>query len=161
MTLPFVNQRVRSRVRVVDFMPDNVEGFAQCLSDESYNDTKAGRAITQNHHVWEWAFYILVEDAKPAVGEEPVQLPLQVFGEEAIKLLGIAPVDLHKNKHILNLLKEKLFRLWGNLEEVKSAGKLEESGTSNIPFECCIKEFGVEDEEGWVRTHALCDTRIT
>ncbi|QDS77248.1 hypothetical protein FKW77_003352 [Venturia effusa] len=161
MTLPFVNQRVRSRVRVVDFTPDNIEDFAQCLFDESYNDSKASHRSKEKQHDWEWAFYILVEDAKPATGEEPVQLPLQVFGDEAIKLLGIAPVDLRKNKPILNLLKEKLFTLWGDLEELKSAGKLEESGTSNTPFECCIKEFGVQDEEGWVRTHAICDTRIT
>lgn len=158
MTLPFINQRVRSRVRVVDFAPDKIEDFAQCLSNEEYNDVSAGRAT--NEHVWEWCFDILVEDAKPTHGEEPVQLPLQVFGDEAVKLLDIAPVDLRKNKPILNLLKEKLFRLWGNLEELKSAAK-KDGVLSNTPFECCIKEFGVEDEEGWVRTHAICDTRIT
>lgn len=161
MTLPFVNQRVRSRVRVVDFTPDNIEDFAQCLAGESYNNTKTGGAAKKNQHVWEWAFYILVEDAKPAAGEEPVQLPLQVFGEEAINLLNIAPVDLRKNRPILNLLKEKLFTLWGDLEEVKNAGRLDESGTSNKPFECCIKEFGVKEGNDWVRTHAICDTRIT
>lgn len=160
MTLPFVNQRVRSRVRVVDFTPDRIEDFAQLLSDETYNTTPAGRAAKNNQHVWEWCFDILVEDAKPTPGEEPVQLPLQIFGDEAIKLLGIAPVDLRKNRPILNLLKEKLFTLWGNLEELRSAGDME-SMPSNTPFECCIKEFGVKDEEGWVRTHAICDTRIT
>jgi protection-of-telomeres protein 1 len=108
---------------------------------------------------WEWAFYILVEDAKPAAGENPTQLPLQIFGQEAVKLLGLEPNNLRKDAKTLNLLKEKLFRLWGDLEEVKSAGKLE-GGISNKPFECCIKEFGVKEGGEWVRTHAICDTQI-
>ncbi|TID18959.1 hypothetical protein E6O75_ATG06080 [Venturia nashicola] len=160
MTLPFVNQRVRSRVRIVDFAPAKIEDFARCLADENYNDIPADHAAKNNQHVWEWCFDILVEDAKPTPGEERIQLPLQVFGDEAIKLLGVAPVDLRRNKHILNLLKEKLFTLWGNLEELRSAESMDVV-LSNKPFECCIKEFGVQDDEGWVRTHAICDTQIT
>lgn len=162
MTLPFVNQRVRSRVRVVDFTPNDIQDFARSLDDETYQqwDPYSDTPPLNSTNKWEWAFYVLVEDAKPGAGEQPVQLPLQVFGDEAIKLLGIAPVDLRKNKSILNLLKAKLFTLWGDLEEVKSAGKLE-SGSSNKPFNCCIKEFGVKEGDEWVRTHAICDTRIT
>ncbi|KAE9983550.1 hypothetical protein BLS_004132 [Venturia inaequalis] len=159
MTLPFVNQRVRSRVRVVDFAPEKIEDFAQCMSDEKYNNMPAGRAANNNQNVWEWCFDILVEDAKPTPGEEPVQLPLQVFGDEAIKLLEIAPVDLRKNRHILKLLKEKLFTLWGNLEELRSAGDME-AVPSNTPFDCCIQEFGVQDEEGWNKTIILNGSRM-
>jgi protection-of-telomeres protein 1 len=108
---------------------------------------------------WEWAFYILVEDAKPAAGEDPTQLPLQIFGQEAIKLLGLEPTNLRKDANTLNLLKEKLFMLWGNLEEVKNIRMLE-NRISNTPFECCIKEFGVMEGGEWVRTHAICDTQI-
>lgn len=161
MALPFVNQRVRARVRVVDFTPDKIQDFARSKDDETYNEWNPYSDTTSlsDTNQWEWAFYILVEDAKPSTGEESMQLPLQIFGEEAINLLGIAPVDLRKNKNILNLLKEKLFTLWGDLEEVKSAGQLE-SGTSNKPFECCITEFGVKEGDDWVRTHAIYDTRI-
>jgi protection-of-telomeres protein 1 len=161
MTLPFINQRVRARVRVVDFMPDNIEDFARSLDDETYNewDPYSDTIPLSDTNKWEWAFYLLVEDAKPVAGEEPMQLSLQVFGEEAKKLLGLDPADLRKDQNALNQLKEKLFTLWGDLEELKSAGKLEGS-PSNKPFECCIMEFGVKEGDDWVRIHAICETSI-
>jgi hypothetical protein len=38
---------------------------------------------------WEWAFYLLVEDAKPVLGSNHVRMPLLVAGKDAEYLLKI------------------------------------------------------------------------
>jgi hypothetical protein len=48
-------------------------------------------------------------------------------------------------------MKERLFHLWGNLEERKKAiasGNPNPEPLSSLPFKCCIKEYGVECSHG-------------
>ena len=78
--------------------------------------------------------------------------PVDIGHMEAQFLLGNAvddPADLRKDPTLLNKLREKLYILWGDLEEKKRAAdeeqlakrqKLEEP--SNRPFDCCLQEYG-------------------
>jgi len=69
--------------------------------------------------------------------------------------------SLRRDPTALNNLRERLFILWGNLEELKSAGKLTpETPPSSIPFECCIKEYGVQQNDKWLRLHRMFMTVI-
>lgn len=59
--------------------------------------------------------------------------------------------SLRRNRTRLEVLREKLFILWGNLEELKqqhaATADTDEYWaplkTSSLPFQCCIKEYGV------------------
>lgn len=98
--------------------------------------------------------------------------------------------SLRTNKTALRHLKEKLFILWGDLEERKSKTAAERNTDpqsigpgSCLPFTCCIKEYGVkcshnsdsdsdemmvshelgctrEDCLGWERRFAMFETTI-
>lgn len=92
--------------------------------------------------------------------------------------------SLRKDERTLSKLREKLFILWGDLEEVKTktapqsgitdptATEGQESGLacSSRSFECCIMEYGIpvkEDEIGsdevapkWLRMHKMFGTTI-
>jgi hypothetical protein len=59
-------------------------------------------------------------------------------------------------------LREKLFCLWGELEEDKNSGALANGKpTKSNPFTCCIQEYGVPDEQGgWIRMHKMFNTTI-
>jgi len=98
--LPFINMRCRARVRVVDFYPPQLEDFAQCLDDSSYNDVFSDSdneemlyidsSSSQKPTSWEWAFYLLVEDAKPPPGtEKPVRMKLLIAADDAVHLLKL------------------------------------------------------------------------
>lgn len=67
-------------------------------------------------------------------------------------------------KKALAKLREKLFILWGDLEEKKDP-KTEQvmSDVTNMPFECIIAEYGLPQNEGTsekVQKFAIMDTRI-
>ena len=60
-------------------------------------------------------------------------------------------LSLRRKKRALEELREKLFILWGDLEERKrkaiAEGELNSQpvdSISSIPFVCCVKEYGVE-----------------
>ncbi|KAE8388652.1 telomere-binding alpha subunit central domain protein [Aspergillus alliaceus] len=187
--LPFQNLCYRATVRVVDFFPPNLEDFAvpqesknnRLGSDMHYNDEDGG--ITQ----WEWRFCLLVEDASPPPGHPKAHIRLFVFGANAEFLLQMSAADLRKDLRKLAILSERLFILWGDLEERKkniakqnseSPPKLEHA--SSRPFNCCIQEYGVkcshvsdtdarsddtsgcsqEDCFGWERRFAMFQTTI-
>ncbi|OAX76901.1 hypothetical protein ACJ72_08806, partial [Emergomyces africanus] len=87
---------------------------------------------------------------------------------------------LRENPALLSDLREKLFILWGDLEERKRAPDPDPNkqiaSASTKPFICCIKEFGVKiscfppeddtsaDEEecrfGWKRRFCMFGTTI-
>jgi hypothetical protein len=99
---------------------------------------------------------------------------------EAQHLLGNAvddPADLRENTPLLNQLREKMYILWGDLEERKRSkdddgdgddddmqgaakrAKLDgeqqqqreqeqEGAPGNLPFNCCLQEYGVLREGG-------------
>jgi len=64
--LPFICARYRSRVRVVDFKPDNLEDFARPVgdgSDDNFETESMSEWDGTQQKKWEWAFCLLVEDA--------------------------------------------------------------------------------------------------
>jgi protection of telomeres protein 1 len=108
---------------------------------------------------WEWRFYLFVEDATPPItpGQPKMQMPLLVAGKDGEYLLDMAPSDLRTDPQKLGRLREKLFVLWGDLQEQKEARGNCDIATdikpSAKPFECLIKEYGIpaRDEHGQVK----------
>ncbi|EKG15636.1 Telomere end binding protein [Macrophomina phaseolina MS6] len=179
--LPFVNARYKSRVRIVDFWPQDLKDFSRSLEDLDYNDVHTDgatpsstsyTALSSGTQRWEWHFCLLVEDANRRPGtKDPTRLPLLVFDKDAEYLLCLDAGDLRKDNKRLAELREKLFILWGNLEELKANGHnpLDEDVAktrSSKAFECCIKETGAKldiekaPEEGYQRIFHLYGTTI-
>ncbi|OCL03931.1 hypothetical protein AOQ84DRAFT_226728 [Glonium stellatum] len=184
--LPFVNAKYRARVRVVDFWPPKLEDFSRSLNDTAYNDTICDTNDDESHQSdpqvtksWEWAFCLLVEDATtPSSTKEPqARLNLLVAQDDAVHLLKMDATDLRKDSQSLVKLKEKLFVLWGNLQELKSSGAAlppassADKGLSSQPFECCIQEYGVptpvvdgsesdDADTKWQRMHRMFQTTM-
>ncbi|PYH44006.1 telomere-binding alpha subunit central domain protein [Aspergillus saccharolyticus JOP 1030-1] len=183
---PFQNFCYRSKVRVVDFFPPNLEDFAVAKTRDSSSEASDGE--DSNFTTWEWRFCLLVESVPPPpLGQTKQQVRLFVSGAEAVYLLRLDAVDLRKDSVVLGNLREKLFHLWGNLEELKREAKNEGAdgilqglgALSQQPFNCCIKEYGVrcmhraitveenigvgctqEDCFGWERRFAMFMTTI-
>lgn len=90
-TLPFVNCKHRSRVRVVDFFPPELELFAHCTTDRSW-DEKAkhvGEDRDPRKLKWEWGFALLLEDAKIPPNTVSEKLRVLVNNESAQHLLNL------------------------------------------------------------------------
>ncbi|KAF1994349.1 hypothetical protein P154DRAFT_567420 [Amniculicola lignicola CBS 123094] len=171
LTLPFVNAKYRARVRIVDFSPQDLKDFSCCLSDPTWNPTR------ERGRLWQWSFILLVEAANPTPGQPPEQLPVFMNNSNVQCLLKMNAVDLRDplSSATLSQLEEKLFILWGNLLEqkkelmpkgVKFPLPSGDSRLQNLPFECCLEEYGVEvtpsDEwpQGWQRMHKMFGTSI-
>ncbi|KAK5085600.1 hypothetical protein LTR05_004887 [Lithohypha guttulata] len=190
--MPFQNCKYRSEVQVVDFFPDKLEDFAAPYrqSDRTISDAEkvAGSGDSPESAQsedgdedrvakWEWHFFLMVRDPTPSKldnGEVPTML-LQVAGGDAEYLLNMEACDLRTNDKEFGQLKEKLFVLWGDLEEKKtehqkSGLELEETAVtiSSTPFECMIREFGIQAhseygsivKDKWERTFGLFKTNI-
>ncbi|RAL04760.1 telomere-binding alpha subunit central domain protein [Aspergillus ibericus CBS 121593] len=143
--LPFQNFCYRTTVRVVDFFPPRLEDFSvpEDTSDDETDPKDPNRFIR-----WEWRFCILVESVPPPpAGQTKEQTRLFIAGPDAEYLLGLTAVDLRQNLQDLKELREKLFILWGDLEERKRIalhdGKQDLGPVSCRPFNCCIQEYGV------------------
>ncbi|KAH8722423.1 hypothetical protein GQ44DRAFT_741639 [Phaeosphaeriaceae sp. PMI808] len=169
-TYPFLNCKHRSRVRVIDFFPPELELFAHCTNDPSW-DKRANPSKKR----WEWGFVLRVEDAKVASNTVSEKLRVFVGNEAGQHLLDMDAKDLKSNPKHLSRLEEKLFILWGNLLELKT--ELRDKGTDmplppgdnrlqNKPFDCCIEEYGYEVRlsdtypTGYKRMHKLAHTKI-
>lgn len=62
-------------------------------------------------------------------------------------------------------MREKLFVLWGNLQEVQKEGHeymlIAPKLLDNRPFECIIAEYGVETSpDNWEPRHRITQTTI-
>ncbi|KLU92125.1 hypothetical protein MAPG_11072 [Magnaporthiopsis poae ATCC 64411] len=213
--LPFVNLKYRAEVRVVDFFPCKLEDFAvrrkiseyDALSDdEDGGESSDGSSVSSGYggnggtYVWEWRFTLVLEDAvAESKGGSPVRMEVLVDKLEGQCLTGLDPEDLRANPEQLSELREKMFGLWGNLEELKRArldrldakkrlqenlpppcsdadsvpGAGDEEQLSNLPFSCCIKQYGVKTKTNkgneanagkghkWTRVFALFGTKIS
>ncbi|ETN44856.1 uncharacterized protein HMPREF1541_09731 [Cyphellophora europaea CBS 101466] len=147
---------------------------------------------TQSEVRWEWRFALLVEDPSPRASSKTTkaalwprerrQLRLIVNGADAEYLLREEACDLSKDPQALARLKEKLFVLWGDLqekmEELEAAGKhvlgdgevdveAPSVQASSQPFECFIAEYGVKREgtdgtkaEHWERCFRMFHTSV-
>ena len=161
--LPFQNCRYKSQVRVVDFFPNDLADFAvpsrdshyDMLSDQDDSDSEVDMTQLNDRDVrWKWRFFLVVEDASRAPDQQPARMELLVFDDEGEYLLNMDPCNLRKNPKALARLKEKLFVLWGDLQELKEEASLSQDirdlKPHARPFECLISEYGIEarDENG-------------
>lgn len=184
-TLPFQNINSRAAVRVIDFWPPHLEDFAvpkrkrseyAVLSDYEDSDSDStGKNTTHSssqEQEYEWRFALLLSDAtSPSCSSQPPTPTLKAYisGPDAECLLKLDAENLHASPAALAALREKLFLLWGNLEEQKMKSlEVENSALKEIdgnehgtgkrrgavargrPFQCCLKEYGVKvwREEG-------------
>lgn len=146
--LPFVNAKYRSRVRVVDYEPTQLEEFA--VPDLPDDDNKSDTSQMMDYESsakHEWSFSLQLEDAskpKASIAAED-RVWVEVMHAEAQYLFGNDmddPKDLTTDQRLLSQLREKLWILWGDLE-----GKSDGEQISNRPFECCLAEYGVEMDD--------------
>ncbi|KAL4909280.1 hypothetical protein BDW74DRAFT_79615 [Aspergillus multicolor] len=146
--LPFQNLCYLTTVRVVDFYPPMLEDFAVQQEHTSHAyDRKHDPATLGTIKKWEWRFCLLVESPTPATAGQPKErLKLFVSDYEAQHLLQESATDLRQDSRKLEQLREKLFLLWGELEESKSKTIKDSKSlkpASSTPFNCCIIEYGV------------------
>ncbi|KAH0493851.1 hypothetical protein TgHK011_000497 [Trichoderma gracile] len=199
LRLPFVNLNYRALVRVVNFMPPDLEDFARprrateydMLSDNEepdQGDSDSGGESTADDtttRVWEWRFFLELEDASPSADKQGKKRTIWVADE-------------------LETLRHRLSLLWGELEEKKTlerearrqaaranrganqppshssedergAAQMQAGSASQVrtrPFACCIHQYGVEVPEEdprkadagegkrWQRMFGLFGTRI-
>ncbi|KAM3512831.1 hypothetical protein MY11210_003536 [Beauveria gryllotalpidicola] len=187
LPLPFINANYRASVRVKDYLPHRLEDFAypklkgdiyDALSDsqpESSDDDEAYNidSFVSSEKIagWEWRFYLLLEDVRDSETEPRDKVWVTVDNHAAQCLLNMNACDLRNSKRTLSTLREKLFHLWGDLEERKTQTLLriekaekqarankppadsddEEASVAvvptNLPFTCCIKQYGVKLRE--------------
>jgi hypothetical protein len=135
LILPFVNQNYRANVRVVDFFPDRLEDFASfhrmtqfdVLSENSDEDSDSSSGSESEagsrrraDQVWEWRFALLLEDARRNKSSNPAQRVWVIVDNlEGQYLTGLDASDLRQDKNNLTTLRERMFCLWGGLEEHK------------------------------------------
>jgi protection-of-telomeres protein 1 len=139
---------------------------------------------------WEWSFALQVEEVSPfprIETNDSARMWINVGHLEAQHLFGNAvddPTDLREDAALLNKLREKLYILWGDLEERKMAededegrrakrtrlddGDDDEQKPSNLPFNCCLQEYGalreggcVEEIEDWERQFMMFGVTIS
>ncbi|KAH0426412.1 telomere-binding alpha subunit central domain-containing protein [Colletotrichum camelliae] len=141
--LPFTDSQYRANVRVIDFHPPRLEDFASgrrrteydILSDnsdsESDSDSEKGDAGTLDNfvgeRVWEWRFALRLQEAtlttagkKHSPGTKNNAFWVLVDNFDAQLLTGLDACNLRTDPDELSKLREKMFILWGDLEEKKS-----------------------------------------
>ncbi|KAJ4167774.1 hypothetical protein NW754_011591 [Fusarium falciforme] len=140
LQLPFVNTNYRSNVRVVNFFPSNLVDFARpkketefdILSDDgeeslsgsgSEEEEDADQSTLDDFAVkrnWEWRFYLELEDAAVPEKKSKQRMWVAVDNQAAQCLLNLDASNLRHEKKDLQILRDRLFTLWGELEERKS-----------------------------------------
>lgn len=189
--LPFINANYRTYVRVIDYIPSQLENFAHpkrvsseyaALSDNEDTDSDAATESDEASRVikqWEWRFYLRLEEANTSEDGKPKKsLWAVVDNQSAQMLLNLDATDLRNDDENLARLRQRMFILWGDLEEHKAqlenralksrpftnAGPPTDSDDeeeapakqvpvqtfSNRPFGCCIRQYGVKPKTGHV-----------
>jgi protection of telomeres protein 1 len=164
--VPFQNSTYKSRIRVVDFFPDDIADFAAPRRIFEYTGLDGYESPDEDSNPilqldgpdinWEWRFILLVEDARPqTTSKTPIQMELLVAEMDGDWLLDMEACNLRDpgNATALALLEQKLFHLWGDLLEQKqedheSNKENQDDGNSKAKpkaraFDCLIKEYGV------------------
>ncbi|KAL7949095.1 hypothetical protein V8C42DRAFT_313274 [Trichoderma barbatum] len=135
LRLPFVNMNYRTNVRVVNFMPPDLEDFAQpkksteyaMLSDNEESDADSDMEVDEaidrsTVREWEWRFFLELEDANTPGDDEGERKTIWVAvnNSSAQCLVNLDASDLQEDQETLEALRQRLFLLWGDLEEKKS-----------------------------------------
>ena len=193
LRLPFINANYRTCAKVVGFRPRSLEDFAvsrtvrdyDCLSDKEDNaaSSSVDSALSSDEEpdtlgaqrIWEWCFQLQLEDAtSPGRGAAPARLWVTVGNHEAQLLTDLDATNLRRDERALALLRERMFTLWGDLEEKKTAelaalraqsksatvarppdsssdddravGRLvpKSSQPRHRPFVCCVRQYGIK-----------------
>ncbi|KFY83738.1 hypothetical protein V500_09950 [Pseudogymnoascus sp. VKM F-4518 (FW-2643)] len=138
---PFVNANYRANLRVTDFFPHKLEDFSvgrkpnefDCLSDfdptsdEEDDVNTVGKDISDfvlrgnDHLQWSWRFALQVEDANPSESAAKERIWVLIDNETGQFLLSEDAANLRTTPDVLAAVREKLFVLWGDLEERKTA----------------------------------------
>ncbi|KAL5347839.1 hypothetical protein ACLOAV_007249 [Pseudogymnoascus australis] len=138
---PFVNANYRANLRVTDFFPHRLEDFSvgrkpnefDCLSDYDPTSDEEDEVNTVGKDIidfvlrgndtlqWSWRFALQVEDANPSESAEKERIWILVDNESGQFLLSENAANLRTTPDVLDTVREKLFVLWGDLEERKSA----------------------------------------
>ncbi|PHH63445.1 hypothetical protein CDD81_5824 [Ophiocordyceps australis] len=203
LELPFTNHNYRANMHVVDFAPCDLRRFArpvyakadeyQALSDNdsvsSANDCSSSPTSSAAPSSWEWRFFLKLQDATPSPSPRQ-SLWVLVDNQAAQCLINLDATDLTRHPDALHTLRERLFILWGELEEHKSRARDDAKTRGppdsddeqlrlarrhkvlNRPFACCVCQFGVRVRERdearanagarkrWQRVFALFGTKI-
>ena len=195
LQLPFINANYRVNARAVDFYPPKLEDFAllkrvkrdyavlsdnsesSYSSDEDPDGTLDKFCSSEKIQGWEWRFYLQPEDAIVPPKEEKQRVWVAVDNHAAQSLTYLDASNLHQNPAGVHELRQRLFTLWGDLEERKAKRQLEIAarekaarqngppadsdedeaiaqekpaagdGVQNRPFSCCIRQYGVKVPE--------------
>ena len=180
LQLPVSDIRSRTVVRVVDFQPHDLRDFTTRRrvraddggddderSDGGYTSSSSEGSGSESDdsdkerggvtYKWVWSFALLLEDANaptPA-SQKPQRIMARVCGRDAEYLLKLDATDLRRDARTRAQLREKLFLLWGDLEERKRKAideeKLKEADMQGQPvatkrFATWLKEYGVRRE---------------
>ncbi|KAF4452017.1 Protection of telomeres protein 1 [Fusarium austroafricanum] len=192
LSLPFVNLNYRANVRVVDFSPSNLTDFAYPKKESEYDDlSDDGEESVSNSETddengqpkqrmmddftkvrnWEWRFFLELEDAAVPGKPEKKRLWVAVDNQSAQCLVGLDASNLRQDREALAALRDKMFTLWGNLEEKKVAAQeaarkgkppadsddedqqqpetkeSDKTQLTNRAFPCCIQQYGIKVAE--------------
>lgn len=153
-----------------DVLSDNeATSDSESESDSDADNTQGSAAALG----WQWRFSLQLEDAATTPGQEKKRVWVAVDNPAAQCLMGLDASDLRRRPTDLVALRQKLWILWGELEEHKSVREMnraktvqaaqrgeaplhssdneEESSMTprkdkevhNTPFTCCIRQYGV------------------
>ncbi|KAK0375000.1 telomere-binding alpha subunit central domain-containing protein [Colletotrichum limetticola] len=144
--LPFHDAQYRTHVRIVDFHPPRIQDFA-CVhkrneydvlsdysgtdsEDDNDDDDEQGRVtidkyVSTSEQNWEWRFALCLQDATAAKDPKTREKKTNKFwvvvdNMDAQLLTGLDACDFRTNADALSQLREKMFILWGDLEEKKT-----------------------------------------
>lgn len=175
--IPFVNLNYRADVRVTNFLPLELQQFAvpkkiseyDVLSDhegsESSSGSDDGEAAPDSCN-WEWRFALELEDAAPN-SKQKERIWVLVDNQSAQCLVNLDATNLSQDTETLETLRQRMFLLWGDLEERKQAtmskarrlraangpppdssdNEEASKGLTNRPFSCCIRQYGIKIRE--------------
>lgn len=138
---PFVNANYRTNLRVTDFFPHKLEDFSvgrktsefDCLSDFDPTSDEEDEVNTVGKDIsdfilrgndslqWSWRFALQVEDAKASESATKERIWVLIDNDSGQFLLSENAANLRTTPDVLAAVREKLFVLWGDLEERKSA----------------------------------------
>ena len=155
-------------------------GSASSSDSSSESDSEGTEGFSgaprSTSYEWVWAFNLLLEDANEGVpatqpGGRRERMVAKVCADDAVHLLKLDACDLRGDPGALATLREKLFLLWGDLQERKAkaiedgspSGDMQEKPVTSRPFSAWFQEYGVrrkKTEADYVRNFRLTDTTI-
>lgn len=177
LELPFTCATYRTNVRVVDFHPASLKDFAvgrtvtpyDALSDNEASDSGSASSSPSDHSDhsqankrWEWCFALKLEEVLPPSPKSnpPAQTWAVVDNHDAQLLLSMDATDLHlpHNAIAVDSLRERLFKLWGNLEERKTRLETKRQHHEKDPLRAPPLDMSDgEDEDGRARRVAAAE----